>query len=54
MSFSAWERGKSTFLTALMILMYFTSKAMERLTEGEKAAPQQPLPCPGAKKEGCC
>lgn len=34
MSFSAREGGKSRFSTALMILMYFTSKAMERLTEG--------------------
>lgn len=34
LSFSEREWEKSRFLTALMILMHFTSKAMERLTEG--------------------
>lgn len=33
LSFSAREWRKSRFFTALMILMHFTSKAMERLTE---------------------
>lgn len=52
LSFSAREGGKRRFSTALMILTYFTSKAMARLTEGEKAAPQTALAMPWCKKRG--